>query len=135
MLLFPASTDFIITIGVQKQNVFGFFLDFCLSFKISCLFSFPLQFTQHSAFWKTHVVSIIYGACMNQGENRPYYIVSFLCGIEHLVFLMASPLTSYLGTLFIVRESHFIYDTQMWTLSRWPPVFPHGQNMGLSSPM
>lgn len=135
MLSFSAPIVFIITIGVQRQNVFSFFSFFLFCFlfsffKISCLCFLFLR-SSHSIMLSenTHAIPIIYnGAGMHQGKNRPHFMVPFLVWYcEHLVYLKTSPLTSSLGALFFIREghSHLRYtevDTfQVATyLSTWP---------------
>lgn len=136
MLLFPASTLFIICIiqslllyyKVQEQIVFCFLSCFFLPFNISCL-CFLCLCSAHSIVLSenTHAVSIIYGPCVRQGENRPHHIVSLLCGLWAPALPYGKPLQKFFG--------HFVYDQgrpfsfmthrsrplQMATcLSKWP---------------
>ena len=142
MLSFSASTVFIITIGVQRQNVFSsfssFFLFFFLSFKISCL-CFLFLCSSHSVALSanTHAIPSIYnGACTHQGENKPHCVVSFLCGIVSTwSTLRQAPWQVLWALCFSSGKAIPIYAIQKQTPSRWPPVFPHGKNMGLPFPM
>lgn len=131
-LSFSASTVFIITIGVQRHNVWGFFsllflvLFFLTSFKISCLcFLFFCSSPSIVLSENTHVIPIIYNeTCMHQGEIRFHCKVYFLCGV------VSTWSSSWQAPwmLFALREGHS--HLQYRNCPR-PPVLPHGKIIGL----
>lgn len=141
MLSFSASTVFIITIGVQKHNVWGFF-SFLLFFSFFFIFLLKshacvfLSFAVHTAqsFLKIHMQFPLSIKKLARIKERPDSTAECLSCV-----VLWAPGLPYDTLLDKVLSTHclssgkaiLIHNIQRQTLSRRPPVLPHGKIRGL----